>query len=77
MNATLFKIVSKSCCLYFYGREEIKAETIICKINLFDYNSKINTGLFSKIALFIFLWWRSDQDWNNGIYYLRNEFIWL
>ena len=61
---TLFKIVSKSRCLCFYGRKEIKAETIIFiiyKINLFDYNSKINTGLFSKIALLIFLWWRRDQ----------------
>lgn len=59
MNAALFKIVSKSCCLYFYGREKIKTETIIIyylQINLFDYNSKTNTGLFSKIALLIFLW---------------------
>ena len=33
-------------------------ETIIIyylQINLFDYNSKTNTGLFSKIALLIFL----------------------
>jgi hypothetical protein len=58
MNATLFKIVNKSCYLYFYGREEIKAKTIIFiiyEMNLFDYNSKTNTGLFSKIALLIFL----------------------